>query len=138
MAERIVGFQVTVQHGDPYGLRIDADGQAEDYRVSKMVKGADGTYKDQPVTPGWYPVIKLSEAQVKAVKQAVDASGLRKMPAKISGDTQTTSASSDAQWWVGDKTIKVAPWPPGGEYGQALFQLSSTLSEIVNKALASR
>jgi hypothetical protein len=140
MPELIVSYLVTSQHGSPYGQRIYDDGQAEDYRVSKMIKTADGSYQDQRVTPGWYPVVKLGAAQVKAVQQAVEASGLPEMPARITGDTSRSTANRSAELQVmtaeGIKTIQVAPWLPGGEYGQALFELTKALGEIVNKALS--
>ncbi|MAS34748.1 MAG: hypothetical protein CL610_12125 [Anaerolineaceae bacterium] len=140
MADLIISYLIKSQHGNPHGQRIDADGNTEDYRVSKKVKAADGTYKDERVTPGWYPVVTLSPEQVDAVQQAVEASGIRDMPAEITGDTSRSTANREAEWQVTTggsiKTIQVTPWPPGGDSGQALFELSTQLSDIVNKALS--
>ncbi|MBZ0303863.1 MAG: hypothetical protein K8J31_29265 [Anaerolineae bacterium] len=141
MAELLVSYVVKSHHGKPYGQRIFVDGQAEAYRVSKLVKGDDGSYKDEPVSPGWYPAVRLNADQVKTIEQAVAASGLRDLPSQVQGDTKRSTANREAQWEVmtadGIKTIAIVPWPPGGDTGQALFDLSRRLGEIVNEALSS-
>jgi hypothetical protein len=105
-----------------------------------MVKADDGSYKDEPVRPGWYPVTTLNAAQVESVRQAVEASGLRDLPSHVSGDPHRSTANREAEWEVktadGVKTITIVPWPPGGAAGQALFDLSRRLGEIVNEALS--
>lgn len=140
MAELIVSYLVRSQHGKPYGQRIFDDGKAEDYRVSRLVKAADGSYKDEPVNPGWYPVTELSAAQVQRVRQAVETSGLRDLPAQVRGEDRHSTVSREAEWQVQaagqTKTVQVTPWPPGGDTGQALFNLTQRLSEIVREALA--
>jgi hypothetical protein len=140
MTQLIVSYLVTSQHGSPHGLRIFDDGKVEDYRISKKVKAADGTYQDQRVTPGWYPVVTFEAAQIKTVRQAVISSGLPDLPTHISGDKQQSTANREAEWQVaadgGLKTITIAPWPPGGATGQALFDLTRQLSDLVTKALS--
>jgi hypothetical protein len=140
MSELIVSYLVQSQHGKPHGQRIFADGKAEDYRVTRLVRAADGSYQDEQVTPGWYPVTDLNEAQIEAVKQAVEASGLPRLPSEISGKDSGSTAKREAEWQVttddGIRTIHVAPWPPGGDTGQALFTLTQRLNEIVREALA--
>jgi hypothetical protein len=142
MAELIVSYLITSQHGNPIGRRFYDDGQVEDYRVSKLVKGADGTYKDERVTPGWYPMVKLSTADLKAVQQAVDASGADKMPVTIQGDPKRSTANRQAEWQIktggGLKQIRVTDWPAEDQAGQALMTLSSQLGDIASKAVAAR
>ncbi len=139
MADLIVSYLVKSQHSKPYGQRIYDNGKAEDYRISRLVKAADGSYQEQSVDPGWYPVTELSASQLEAVQQAVETSGLRDLPAHVSGDGKGSTANREAEWQVQaggqTKTVHVAPWPPGGDTGQALFNLTQRLSEIVREAL---
>jgi hypothetical protein len=142
MAELIVSYLITSQNTTPRGRRIHDDGQVDDYQVSKMVKGADGVYRDEAVTPGWYPLVKLNAADVESVRQAIDASGASALPAAIMSDPKGSTANRQAEWQIrtgsGLKTISVSHWPADNEAGQALFELSNRLGEIVTQAINSK
>jgi|SRR5690554_125625 hypothetical protein len=139
MSELIVSYQFTSPTNEPSGRRIYDNGQVDEYRASKYVKGADGNYKLESVPLDWYSLVKLSETEVKAVQQAVNASGADKMPASIKGDPQKSTARERAEWQIriGDKlkTITVDDWPAEDAPGRALLELSKKLGEIVTKAI---
>jgi len=140
MPDLIISYFVQSPHGNPYGNRIYEDGKVESYRVSKLVKSASGAYQDEPVTPGWYPIAKLNETQLGAARQAVEASDVRHMPEKVIGNPGNTSDPAKGELQVrsdsGVRKITVEPWFPGGETGQALFNLTRELNDLINAALA--
>ena len=142
MADLIVSYLIKGQHGNPRGRRVYEDGQVEDYRVSKKVKTADGTYKDERVTPGWYSMVKLSATDLKAIEQLVEASGADKMPATIAGDPKRSTANREAELQIktgsGLKTITVTDWPAEDAHGKALFELTNQIGEIISKAVAAQ
>jgi len=139
MVELIVGFRVEGPNSAPYGYRFFADGLVEDYRVSKHVKGASGTYTKQAVAPGWYPVVSLDAAGVNALREAVQASGIYSLTADIRG-TPTSTDPLKAAWYFmvdgAERCIVIAPWPTSDRHVQALFQLTTQLTTLVTQALA--
>lgn len=142
MAELIVSYLIKSHHGSPRGRRVYEDGQVEDYRISKKVKTADGTYKDERVTPGWYPMVKLSAADLKVIEQLVEASGAARMPATIAGDPKRSTANREAELQLktsgGLKTITVSDWPAEDANGKALSELTNQIGEIISKAVAAQ
>ena len=140
MPELIVSFVISSPHGKPYGYRIYDDGKAEQYRVSKLVKNASGTYEDQQVTPGWYPATTLSAAQIDSLRQAVDSSGLRDLPGQVDSPATRRVDVGAAAWEVmtsgGVRSIHIEHWPLAGEAGSQLAALSAKIGGVVGEALA--
>ena len=140
MSELIVSFVIRTQHGAPYGYRIYEDGKAEQYRVSKLVKNASGTYDDQPVTPGWYPATTLSAAQVESLRQAVDASALGSLPEHMPTTKAQPIDEDTAKWEVmtahGVRSVTIDDWPPAGDKGAGLLALSVKIGGVVGEALS--
>ena len=136
MADLIVSYLVQSPTGTPFGHRILSDGTAEGYQVSKPVRKADGSFEYQAVTPGFYPVARLSSQQVEAVRKAVEGAGLPTMPdtVRARGTSSTDAGSAEWQIQIGGKarTIQVAPWPPASdEPVAALMNLVLRIGEIV-------
>ncbi|MBE2182270.1 MAG: hypothetical protein IAE89_02480 [Anaerolineae bacterium] len=140
MTDLLFSYLVRDSTSDPYGQRLYDDGKVESYRVSRLVKSASGAYQEQPVTPGWYPAATLNEDQLAQSRAAIEASGVRGMPAKVTGSANNTSdlASGEIEVMTGDGLHKmtVKPWYPGGDTGRRLFHLISQLNNLITQSLA--
>jgi|GEM_PF-2749085 hypothetical protein len=139
MSDLIVSYMVEGPNRVPFGYRFFEDGLVEDYRVSKHVKGASGTYTEQSVTPGWYKVVSLDSNGVHAVREAVQASGIYSISADIHGAPTSTDPRT-ATWRISvdgdERSIVIEPWPTTDSRVQALFQLTTQLTTLVTQALA--
>jgi hypothetical protein len=119
MADLVVSYVVQSRTGTPYGHRIWSDGTAEGYQVSKPVRRPDGSFEYQSVHPDFYPVARLSAAQVEAVRSAVESSRLAGLPENVRSKGTNNSDADSIDWQLagndGVRTVHVAPWPPAND-----------------------
>ncbi len=136
MAEIIVSYLVQHHSGSMYGQRVLDNGQVENYLTTRMIKGNDGQYHNEKVTPGWYPIAQLSPAQVAAVQQAVTYSNLPHLGNNIPPDPNLKENTGErAQWQVqtpaGIKTVDIDHWAPVGDIQGPLRWLVERMGQIV-------
>ena len=140
MPELLVSFVIRSRRTAPTGQRVWEGGLVEGYWTSRLEKGDDGVYRPQPVPPGWYELVKLSSAQLEAVKGAIDEADISAIPTDIDTVVEERSDPSWAEWQIlmddGLKTIRVAQWGPLDEQAKPLMDLLMRITNIVNAALA--
>lgn len=141
MADLIFSCITQPPSGDPRGYRIWTDGQADTYQVSAPVRTDEGQIELRPVKPDFYPVARLSAAQVGAIISQMDASGLRDLAAR-SGHEFTASHTRETITWevptaLGTRTLTIAPWPPEqGSEAEVLLDLVLRVGAIILAAQA--
>lgn len=139
MEHPLVSYLVRARHATPYGQRVWPDGRAEAYRTSRRVRDESGSYHTEQLPPDWYPLTTLSVPQLDAIKDALEAANVYKMPKNIDTVDPTVSDSASAEWQVstsdGLKTITVAQWGPLADAARPLMDVLNRMAEIINFAL---
>jgi hypothetical protein len=138
MPELLVSYSIKKERAAPVGQRVWDNGLVESYQTWRPVMGADGEYDLEPTAPGWSRLASLSEAQLEAVRQAVEAANVADIPEDIPRVVRGRSTVSSAEWKVrapdGLKEIRVAPWGPLDEAAGPLMELMLRVGMIVNLA----
>lgn len=138
MPELLVSYFIKKERAAPVGQRVWDDGLVESYQTWQPVMGADGDYDIEPTTPAWSRLASLSEAQLEAVREAIEAANVADIPEDIPRVVRGRSTISSAEWKVstpdGLKEIHVAQWGPLDEAAGPLMKLMVRVGMIVNLA----
>lgn len=138
MSQLMVSYYIESTRGKPYGQRVWDDGQVESYMVSQRARRADGSFYNEPLTPGWYVIARLDESQRQALQQAVRDAGLAALPEVIDDAGTDSTAGKRAEWQVttpdGLKTIAITNWPPAGPMQDDLLTLTERINDLIHAA----
>ncbi len=140
MPNILVSFKITQRLALPFGQRVWDSGLAETYQTSRRFKDDDGVHRTMPVTPGWYRVASLGEAQLEALRSAIAAVNATEIPEEIATVVPGLSDISAAEWHLdtpaGLKRIHVAQWGPLDPAAEPLMHLVERMGAIVATAAA--
>lgn len=140
MPNLLVSYMITQRLGAPFGQRVWDSGLAETYRTSRRVKDVDGVHRTVPLTPDWYRVASLGDAQLDALRAAIAAVNAAEIPEEIATVVPGLSDISAAEWQVdtpaGLKRIHVAQWGPLDPAAEPLMGLVDRMGAIVAVAAA--
>ena len=140
MPNLLVSYTITQRLAPPFGQRVWDNGLAETYQTSRRFKDVDGVHRTMPVTPAWYRVASLGEAQLEALRAAIAAVNPAEIPEEIATVVPGLRDISAAEWQVdtpaGLKQIRVAQWGPLDPAAEPLMGLVDRMGAIVAVAAA--
>lgn len=137
MPDLLVSYFIESPVEEPHGQRIWTDGKVENFRTSRYVKGSDGNYHDQPITPDWYDVATLSQNQVEAIRKAIAGSNLADLPPRLSEERDDNDDYPETAKWqflTDDnslRTVIIDNWSPATSSQRPLLQLVQQMGDIV-------
>jgi hypothetical protein len=140
MRKLLLSYMIIPSLAASFGQRVWDDGVAETYQTTEWFKDDDGEQRTRPVTPDWYQVATLNEAQLEAIREAVAGAKAEEIPVEIPTVDPRVSDPSSAVWQVdtpdGLREIRVAQWGPLDPAAEPLNELVKRMGMVVAVAAA--